>query len=413
MCGISAIINCRSSDIEARKKIFNLLRSVQHRGQDSYGYSDGNDVEKYMGMVEKIPQKINSNIIIGHTRYRTSGAVDIDVCQPIKIHDITIVHNGNINSLKFDKRETDTFALTNYIHHCVGIKENIIDTIKDVINNIEGSFFVIMIYKDALYCFKDKYGIRPGMYGFDGNSDILICSENQKFPQINIDIEPGQIVEFKNNKITKFDTNSGYLKPCIFEYIYLAHPQSTIYGLKVSDFRLKIAASAAKIISNVGSIDAVCGVPNSSRVYGLEIARILKKDYIEPSVKKKRSFILPTQEEREKYVREKFSFPKFAFNYDHILIVDDSIVRGTTSRELIKRFKEKRCTVSFLSCSPLIVNVNKFGINITSKKELISYNRNLDQICDELGCDNLYYQTIDNLYKCSGFENLELSIFEA
>ena len=122
---------------------------------------------------------------------------------------------------------------------------------------------------------------------------------------------------------------------------------------------------------------------------------------------------MPTQKEREKYIREKFQFSEFAFNYDHVLIVDDSIVRGTTSKELIGRFKEHGCKVSFLSCSPLIVNTNKFGINITKKQELVSYNRSLEEIRKYLNCDNLYYQTIDNLYKCSGFDNLELSIFNS
>jgi amidophosphoribosyltransferase len=412
MCGIVAFINNNLNQTEARKKVLKLIKSVQHRGQDSYGYSDGFSVEKNMGMVNSVPsQKINADkIIIGHTRYRTSGSIDIDVCQPIQLDDITLVHNGNINNLKYTERETDSYALAKYIKN--HMQDNIINTIKDVINNIEGSFFVIMIYKNTLYCFKDKHGIRPGMYGIDDKGNILISSENHDFEEIKNDVLGGEIIEFKNNNtVNKYYGFKSNLMPCIFEYIYFAHPYSTIYGLNVNDFRLKMTQTALKLITQ--SVDAVCGVPNSSRVYGLEMSRLLKKDYFEPLVQKKRSFIMPTQEEREKYVREKFQFPDYVFKFEHVLIIDDSIVRGTTSKELIKRFKDRGCTVSFLSCSPLIINTNKFGINITRKEELISYNRSLEDIRKELNCDNLYYQTIENLYKCSGFNDLELSIFEA
>lgn len=411
MCGIVALINNNFNQLEAREKVFKLLKSVQHRGQDSYGYSNGIVIEKNIGMIKSIPSEKfeKSKIIIGHTRYRTSGSIDIGVCQPIKLNNITLVHNGNINNLKYTERETDSYALAQYIlQH---MQDNIINTIKDVICNVEGSFFVIMIYKNTLYCFKDKHGIRPGMYGVDAKGNILISSENNEFDLIKHDVMPGEIIEFKNNNIVKkYEGYKNSLMPCVFEYIYFAHPHSTLYGVNVNEFRMKMTQTAAELITQ--SVDAVCGVPNSSRVYGLEMARILKKDYFEPMVQKKRSFIMPTQEEREKYIREKFQFPEYAFKFDHVLIVDDSIVRGTTSKELIRRFKEKGCTVSFLSCSPLIVNTNRFGINITKKEELISYNRSIEEIRKELNCDNLYYQTIDNLYKCSGFDNLELSIFE-
>ena len=157
-------------------------------------------------------------------------------------------------------------------------------------------------------------------------------------------------------------------------------------------------------------IDVVCCGPNSARIYALEIARLLKKPYFEPMVLNKRTFIMPSQEEREKYVENKFNFLNHHFNHDNVLIVDDSIVRGTVSKSIIRKFKEKNCNVTFLSCSPKIVSPNRYGINITSKEELISYKRNHSEIEKELGC-KIIYQTIDNLYKCSGFKDLEISKF--
>jgi amidophosphoribosyltransferase len=413
MCGIAAVYTPSS----IKEKIFFLIKSLQHRGQDSYGYSDGYIVEKYLGMIEHPPKKINKNIALAHTRYRTSGEVELNLGQPLKKNEITLVHNGNVN-LKFET--TDSEALLDYM--IINKKENIIDTIKNVIENIEGSFFIILIYKEILYAFKDKQGIRPGLYGINSNGDVIISSENNQFPYVNIDINPGEIIEVKEGKINKYQKNyNENLSPCIFEYIYFSHPESTLYGLNVRDFRIKMAENCSKIINS--NIDIVCGVPNSSRIYGLEIARLLKKNYIEPYVKKKRSFILPTQEERENYVKEKFVFKDNAFKYDHVLIVDDSVVRGTTSKHLISLFKEKGCTVTFLSCSPKIINVNKFGINISTKKELVSYKiidslleeikeRSLEEISKYLGCKEIIYPSIDDLFDCSGFKNLELSIFK-
>ena len=397
MCGITAIYTQNN----IREKIFNLLLNIQHRGQDSYGFSDGLNVEKFDGMIKNKPIKLSKNIAIGHTRYITNGVLR----QPLVMDDITLVHNGHIKEFERSDK-SDSQVLLDYIIE--NKKEDIIQAIKKVIYNIEGSFFVILIYRDTIYAFKDRYGIRPGLYGFDGE-DILISSENNNNPFINIDIKPGEIITISDGILKKEET-INYLKPCIFEYLYFSRASSKIYGLSVDDFRVKLAYLSKDLIKN--HIDVVCGVPSSSRVYGLELARVLKKDYIEPFVKKKRSFILPTQEERENYVKEKYKFNSNAFNYNNVLIVDDSIVRGTTSKHLIGLFKKKGCNVTFLSCSPKIVNINKYGINISKKNELISYNRTDDEIRDYLGCDVLIFQTVENLYQASGFKDLELSIYK-
>ena len=402
MCGIVGIY----TKTELRKKLYFRLLDLQHRGQDSYGYTDGTNIEKYMGLIRVIPKGIEGKIAIGHTRYRTYGKVDEVSSQPIFKNGISLVHNGNVH---LDHDISDTHALLQFILE--NKTNNIIETLKYTINNVEGSFFVLMIYEGCIYAFKDKHGIRPGCYGTKGD-DIIISSENNGFETNNIeiidDIQPGQIVKIDNGNITKYQTTND-LKPCIFEYIYLSNAKTTIYGLSVRDFRLKMAETCVKLLDGL-SFDAVCGIPNSARVYALEIANLLRKTYFEPVVTKRRSFILPTQEEREKYVNKKFTFFDSHFNYNNILIVDDSIVRGTVSKSIISKFKEKKCNVVFLSCSPKVVSPNHYGINITSKKELVSYNRTHEQIEEYLGC-KVIYQTIDNLYKCTGFQNLEISKF--
>ena len=405
MCGIVGIYT--KQDI--KKILYSRLLDLQHRGQDSYGYSDGTITEKYMGLINVKPQRIKRNIAIGHTRYRTSGEIDKISTQPISRNGITLVHNGNVHLIYSN---SDTHALLDYIIE--NKSSDIIETIRYTIDNVEGSFFVLMIYEGCLYAFKDKNGIRPGCYGKKGDN-IIFSSENSRFEDNDIemidDVQPGEIIKVDTEgNLTKHNTKTKYtLKPCIFEYIYLSNPESTIYGLNVKEFRLRMAEKCVKSLKNM-KFDAVCGIPSSSRIYALEIANLLKVTYFEPMVQKKRSFIMPTQEEREKYVKNKFRFADHHFNYENILIVDDSIVRGTVSKSIITKFKEKRCDITFLSCSPKILSPNRFGINISSKKELVTYNRTHEQIEEHLGC-KIIYQNIDNLYECSGFENLEISKF--
>jgi len=402
MCGITGIYTKKN----IRSKLYCRLLDIQHRGQDSYGYSDGLNIEKHMSLIKEQPKVIEGNIAIAHTRYRTSGEIDIGNSQPVTKNNITLVHNGNVDLVH---KYSDTYGLLDYIinYH----RGDIIETLKHVINNVNGSFFVLMIYEDCIYAFKDKHGIRPGCYGRKGD-DVIFSSEDNYFHSNGIefinDVQPGQIVKLEKGVISSYQT-TNILQPCIFEYIYLSHPKSTIYGLNVRDFRLRIAKTCIKLLEHT-TIDVVCCVPNSARIYALEIARLLKKPYFEPMVLNKRTFIMPSQEEREKYVENKFNFLNHHFNHDNVLIVDDSIVRGTVSKSIIRKFKEKNCNVTFLSCSPKIVSPNRYGINITSKEELISYKRNHSEIEKELGC-KIIYQTIDNLYKCSGFKDLEISKF--
>jgi len=351
-------------------------------------------------MIHAKPQNISKNIALGHTRYITNGILT----QPLEKDGITLVHNGHIKELESENK-SDSQLLLEYI--IKNKKGDMIDTIKNVIQNIESSYFVILIYQDTIYAFKDRYGIRPGLYGIKGD-DIIISSENNKNTYIDKDIEAGEIMMVKEGKIYKYQTKNCF-QSYIFEFLYFSRPSSTVYGLSVRDFRINLAGLSEKMIKN--PIDVVCGIPSSSRVYGLELARLLKKDYIEPCVQEKRSFILPTQKEREKYVKEKYKFSDHSFCYNNVLMVDDSIVRGTTSKYLIGLFKEKGCHVTFF-CSPKIVNINQYGINISRKDELVSYNRNDEEIKKYLGCDILIFQTIDNLYKASGFQDLELSIYK-
>lgn len=409
MCGIVGIYSKKKKyDL-----LYQLLFSLQHRGQDSYGYSDGTKVEKYIGLINNKPNNLNPPIFLAHTRYRTSGSICDEVSQPLMRKDIVLVHNGNIHNLN---GPSDSYALLSYISNELENGKDIISIIKTIIHTMEGAFFIILSYANNLIAFKDKNGIRPGVLGRTKNDDIVIASEDNSFYKLGIekinDIGPGEIV-FVNSQNINTCRYEFVLKPCIFEYIYLAHPESVIYKKKVSDFRRDLAIESVKLIPKDINIDVVCCIPNSARVYAKEIARKIKKPYIEPIVKNKRSFIMPDNSSREEYLARKFIFDKSELIDRDILLIDDSIVRGTTAKFIIKTIKKfSKKKVYFLSCSPKVININTYGINIIDKSELIAHNRTHEEIEKYLDCDKLIYQKIDNLYKCSGFENLEISIFE-
>lgn len=409
MCGIAAIYtNKKDYDL-----IYQLILNLQHRGQDSYGYSDGKKVEKYLGLIKNKPSYLTPPIFLAHTRYRTSGSISAEVSQPLMKNDIALIHNGTIQNLA---GKSDSYALLSLLSEKIKSGKNIINIIKEIIISLEGAFFIIFSYQNKLYAFKDKNAIRPGMIGISQYGSTVIVSENNAFKNLKIkfidDIGPGEIIMVDDKDILRHKAFFD-LKPCIFEYIYLAHPNSIIYGKKVKDFRRDLADASINLIPKDINIDAICCIPNSARVYAKRIAEKLNKPYIEPVVKNKRSFIMPDKISREEYLSQKFTFMQEQLIGKDILLIDDSIVRGSTAKYIIKTIKKfSQGKIYFLSCAPKVINVNRYGININSKEELVAFNRNHEQIEAYLGCDKLIYQTIENLYHCSGFKNLEISIFK-
>ena len=404
MCGIVGIYTRQS----LRENLYDRIKKLQHRGQDSYGYSDGEKIQKHLGMIEIPPENLQGNIGIAHTRYRTSGEVNLDLSQPFLKNGISLVHNGNITNLE---GESDSLGLLNFILE--KIENGILQAIKSAIDHCEGSFFCILTYKGDLYAFKDNCGIRPGrVYKSPERGDIIIASETEAGAY---DICAGEILSVSKAGVISSYYGSSFLKPCIFEYIYLAKPDSVINGKSVKEFRLSMAVESKKLIEqNSLEIDAVFCIPRSSRIYGEKLAKVLKKPYLEPTVNEvKRTFILPTQKERENFMEKKFSFLEDYSKYEKILVVDDSLVRGTTAKFIIRCLRKRGVKkIYFFSFSPKVINTNSFGIHIVDKKELVSYNKTHRQIEEFIGCDKLIYQTIENLHLCSGFKNLELSIYK-
>jgi len=286
---------------------------------------------------------------------------------------------------------------------------SITEAISKTVERVKGAYFIIFIYRNNIYAFKDKYGIRPGGYWIDKNKKVVASERvGGKYS----DILPGEIV-ILGEEIKKIKFAQYQISPCIFEYIYFANLGSTIYGLNVEDFRIKLGKSSVELLSPFAkNVDIVLGIPNTATIYGQTIAKELGIPYIELTRNKtKRSFIMPTQKEREEYVKKKFTFPVGVFR-KRILIVDDSIVRGTISKHIVRELRKGGVKyICFLSCSPKIIRRNTYGINISSEKELVSYQRTHEEICKEIGANELVYQTIPNLYRASGFPSLELSIF--
>jgi amidophosphoribosyltransferase len=409
MCGIAAIYTIKKNyDL-----IYQLILNLQHRGQDSYGYSDGKKVEKYLGLIRNKPSYLTPPIFLAHTRYRTSGSITAEVSQPLLKNNIALIHNGTIQNMG---GLNDSYTLLSLLSEQIESGKDILDVIKDLIISLEGAFFIIFSHQNTLYAFKDKSGIRPGILGRAQDGSLVLASENNAFKNLKIklinDIGPGEIVIINEETITRHKAFFD-LSPCIFEYIYLAHPDSILYGKKVKDFRRELAEISIDLLPLDINIDVVCCIPNSARVYARQIATSLNKPYIEPIVKKKRSFIMPDKLSREEYLKQKFTFMQEELINKDILLIDDSIVRGSTAKFIIKTIKKfNKGKIYFLSCAPKVVNVNRYGININSREELVSFNRTHSEIEAYLGCDKLIYQTVENLYNCSGFKNLEISIFK-
>ena len=350
MCGITAL-KCKNTEL-----LFLSLLSLQHRGQDSYGYSDGKNIEKYMGLIKEKPRYSNGDYLLGHTRYRTSGSMDLKHSQPFKLNGITFVHNGTV---QLDHPISDSYALLELLD-----PKNIKKSIRKVIATCKGAFFCILLLENNLYAFKDRYGIRPGGYGINDNGEIIISSENHAFKELGFnfvdDIRPGEIFSIESNKI-KSEHHGEYSKPCIFEFIYFSKPESKIYGMKVKDFRVAISNLLVEKVKDKLEIDYVCGIPSSARLYAQTIADGIGKPYFEPRVEKKRSFILATEKDRKEYIKKKYTFKKEDYR-NNILFVDDSIVRGSTLKYILEDFRKKGCcNLYVLSCSPKVYNKNNYG----------------------------------------------------
>jgi amidophosphoribosyltransferase len=391
------------------------------------------------------------NVGLGQVRYPTAGnAYSEEEAQPFYVNapfGIVLVHNGNLtNAVQLRKElfstdhrhtntESDSEVLLNVFAHELerathGIplqKQDVFNAIRAVHKRVQGSYAVIaLIAGHGVVAFRDPNGIRPLCIGRGADGTVMVASESVALEgtlqQLERDIAPGEAVFIGDDGSLTFEqcAESPSLHPCIFEFVYLARPDSVLDGMSVYQARLNLGESlATRVISMVppNEIDAVIPIPESSRPSAMQLAQLLGKPYREGFVKNRyvgRTFIMPGQGARKKSVRQKLNAIGVEFKGRNVLLVDDSIVRGTTSKEIVQMARDAGANKVYLaSAAPPVRFPNVYGIDMPTAKELVAHDRSLEEIRQYIGCDALIYQDVDGMKNAVGKLNTGVHGFEA
>lgn len=457
MCGIIGIVS--SSPIN--HALVSSLKSLQHRGQQSAGVAtlDGNlmHLKKDLGLVKEVITEydmtyLRGNAGIGHVRYPTAGSAnDPEQAHPFYVNSpfgIMLAHNGNLTNaqeLRDDvltknhrhvRTHSDSEVLTNVfayeleqltVHKDLS-NESIFQAIANLNQRTRGGYAVVsLIANYGLVAFRDPHGIRPLVIGrrtVDNKVTYLVSSETCAIDVHGFElvrtVEPGEavIITLDGQLETKICHPDPQLNICLFEFVYLSRPDSVIENVPVQNARRNMGKYLAQTINNFNlDIDVVIPVPDTSRTIAIEVADILKKPYREGFVKNHftgRTFMLANQEQRTLAVRSKLSPIAVEFKGKNVLLVDDSIVRGTTSKEIVDIVRICGAKKVYLaSAAPQVRFPNVYGIDMPTHTELIAYNRTDDQICDIIGADKVIFQSLDNLKKSITDINPKITKFDA
>ena len=439
-CGIVGAYS-RDKSVNVSRQIYYGLYSLQHRGQESAGISahNGNEISTFrgMGLVCDVfnngnVQGIDGNVGIGHVRYSTTGKSKIENSQPIfgdfDSGTISIAHNGDIiNSpalrselelLGYEfKSTTDSEVLCHLLIRELAKTPDTVDAIRNVTKMLNGSYSLVIMVNDDLFVARDPTGIKPLSMGEMGDL-TMVASETVAFDVIGAnyirDVEPGEIIHI-NDEIKSYklpDEDKPRRAHCMFEYVYFARPDSVLDGSSVYNVRLNIGKALSKEFS--ADADVVMPVPDSAITAAIGYSRESGLGYGEGLIKNRyvgRTFIMPTQEERETSVRLKMNPIRSELEGKSIVLVDDSIVRGTTSKSLVKVLREAGAKEIHLrvGCPP-IISPCYYGIAMATKKELIASDKNVEDIRKILGVDSLGYLSIESLIECIGIEDGNLCV---
>lgn len=456
MCGIVGVV----SQGPVNQLIYDALLLLQHRGQDAAGIvtQQGRKVfmHKAKGMVRDVFRTRNmralpGNLGLGQVRYPTAGnAASEEEAQPFYVNapfGITLAHNGNLTNAQALKAElfstdhrhinteSDTEVLVNVFAHELenttrGLPlkpADVFGAVTNVHRRVRGSYAVVtLIAGHGLLAFRDPYGIRPLCYGRSADGTIMVASESvtlegtgHKFER---NLAPGEaiFVDIEGNVHAQQCAENPQLFPCIFEFVYLARPDSELDGISVYQARLNLGESLAKrVISTIppNEIDVVIPIPESSRPSAMQLAQLLGIPYREGFVKNRyvgRTFIMPGQGVRKKSVRQKLNVIASEFKGRKVLLVDDSIVRGTTSREIVQMARDAGASKVYLaSAAPPVRFPNVYGIDMPTPSELVAHGRTVEEVREIIGCDALVYQDVDGMKKAIGSLNPKLAGFDA
>lgn len=460
MCGIIGIV----SQSEVNQAIYDGLTVLQHRGQDAAGIvtsdSDGKFfLRKDNGLVKDVFHtrhmlKLKGNMGIGHIRYPTAGCSTSAEAQPFYVNSpfgITLAHNGNLTNTKVLKEElfqsdrrhlntdSDSEVLLNVLAHelqkTTKLKpqaEDIFKAVSQLHRRCRGAYAVVaMIAGVGVLAFRDPFGIRPAVIGkreTKRGNDYIIASESVAIDSLDFtlvrDIAPGECVfiDMAGNLHAQQCAENPILSPCIFEYVYFARPDSIIDGISVHKGRMRMGDKLAQKIMREHpdhDIDVVMPIPDTSRSSAVQLAEVLEVPYREGFIKNRyigRTFIMPGQTQRKKSVRQKLNPIGLEFEGKNILLVDDSIVRGTTSQQIVQMARDAGARkVFFASAAPPVRYPNVYGIDMPSPDEFVAHNRDEEEIGKELGVDWLVYQDIEDLElavnKHKDVERFDISCF--
>ncbi len=462
MCGIVGIV----SSSPVNQQVYDALALLQHRGQDSTGIATSDEstlhIHKSKGQVRegyrtRDMRALLGTIGLGHVRYATRGNPKKEQeAQPFYVnapYGIVLVHNGNLTNTRElaqeladrDRRHLNTTSDTEMLVNVLASElqsadsgmtftpETAFEAVRAVHARVEGSYAAIaVIAGHGVLAFRDPFGIRPLILGRRQaglvGDEWIVASESLVLEasgyEIVRDIEPGEAVFISRDGTlhSKQCAENPRLVPCSFEYVYLARPDSIMNGISVYEARLRLGDKLADTIARYAptdDIDVVMPIPDSARPAAMQVARKLGIEYREGFYKNKyigRTFIMPGQAHRTKSVRQKLNAMSSEFAGKNVLIVDDSIVRGTTSREIVEMAREAGAkSVTFTSAAPPVRFPHVYGINMPNKAELVASGRSIPEIALEIGADHLIYQEVedmrDAIIEGSNVAELDMSCF--
>lgn len=456
MCGIIGI----QATGPVNKLLYEGLTVLQHRGQDAAGIltSDGQKVylRKDNGLVRDVfhtrhMMNLHGNVGIGHCRYPTAGCESSSEAQPFYVNSpygLALAHNGNLinaeelkeelfrEDMRHINTESDSEVLLNVLAHELHATGrltlnpmDIFRAVTAVHDRCRGAYAVVaMIVGFGILAFRDPYGIRPLVFGkreTDQGPEHMVASESVALDVLGFDlvrdVAPGEAVfiDMQGEVHTYQCSEESQLSPCIFEFVYMARPDSMMDGIAVHKTRLRMGEKLAQKIQREWTyhdIDVVIPIPDTSRTAALQMSYELGLTYREGFIKNRyigRTFIMPGQAERKKSVRQKLNAIDLEFRDKNVLLVDDSIVRGTTSKQIIQMAREAGASkVYFASAAPPVRYPNVYGIDMPSPQELIAQGRTDDEIAREIGADRLIYQDLEDLVEAAREGNAKIEEFD-
>lgn len=461
MCGIVGVFGHQP----VGQVIYDSLSMLQHRGQDAAGiatsFEDRFYLHKGNGLITDVfdasnMAKLLGNAGIGHVRYPTAGCGSVAEAQPFYVNSpygIVFAHNGNLTNvgeivesvferdLRHLNTTSDSEVMLNVFAHALTERrapkptpEDIFAAVEEVHRRCKGGYAVVaMISGVGLLGFRDLYGIRPLVYGSRGegaNKEYMIASESVALQvagfHLERDVQPGEsvFIDANGQLHTRQSTLAHEKAPCLFEYVYLARPDSVLDGASVYQCRINMGIKLAEKIRREWAdkqLDVVVPIPSTSRTAALEIATRLNLPYREGFVRNRyvgRTFIMPGQAQRQSSIRRKLNPIPQEFAGKNVLLVDDSIVRGTTIKEIVAMCRELGAKKVYVcSAAPPVIYPNVYGIDMPARSELIASGKTLDQLAQDIGADGVIFQDLCDLKEsitevCPGLTHFDTSVFD-